>query len=121
MDYDINENIEDIESLEDKDQKPVKMSSNPNDFPQPLYELNLDYSKESFYATADEHQEFKTGDFVLVPTRYGNDAARFGGPVKAPINANPDEVVKIIRKINAEEESILEENNKKRKRSCQDF
>lgn len=121
MDYDINENIEDIESLEDKDQRPVKMSSNPNDFPQPLYELNLDYSKESFYATADKHQEFKTGDFVLVPTRYGTDAARFGGPVKAPINANPDEVVKIIRKINAEEEIILEKNNKKEKEAAKIF
>ena len=121
MDYDINENIEDIESLEDKDQKPVKMSSNPNDFPQPLYELNLDYSKESFYATADEHQEFKTGDFVLVPTRYGNDAARLGGLVKTPINADPDEVVKIIRKINTEEEIILEENNKKEKEAAKIF
>ena len=121
MNYDINENIEDIESLEDKDQSPVKMSSNPNDFPHPLYELNLDYSKESFYATADKHQEFKTGDFVLVPTRYGTDAARFGGPVKAPINANPDEVVKIIRKINVEEESILEENNKKEKEAAKIF
>ena len=121
MNYDINENIEDIESLEDKDQSPVKMSSNPNDFPHPLYELNLDYSKESFYATADKHQEFKTGDFVLVPTRYGNDAARLGGLVKTPINADPDEVVKIIRKINAEEEIILEENNKKEKDAAKIF
>ena len=121
MNYDINENIEDIESLEDKDQRPVKMSSNPNDFPQPLYELNLDYSKESFYATASEHQKFTTGDFVLVPTRYGNDVARFGGPVKAPINANPDEVVRIIRKISDDEEIILEENSKKEKEAAQIF
>ena len=68
MDYDINENY-DIESLEDKDQKPVKRSSNPEDFPHPLYELSLDYSKESFYATAPEHEVFKSGECVLVPTR----------------------------------------------------
>ncbi|UTC66904.1 MULTISPECIES: regulatory iron-sulfur-containing complex subunit RicT [unclassified Treponema] len=122
MDYDINENnIDDIESLEDGVQKPLKTSSNPNDFPQPLYELNLDYSKESFYATASENQEFKAGDFVLVPTRYGNDVARFGGIVKTPINANPDEVVNIIRKINAEEEIILDENNKKEKEAAKIF
>jgi tpl protein len=120
MDYDINENY-DIESLEDKDQKPVKRSSNPEDFPHPLYELSLDYSKESFYATAPEHEVFKSGDFVLVPTRYGNDVARLCGRVKTPINACPDEVVTIIRKINPEEEILLNENCKKEKDAAKIF
>ena len=116
------ENIDDISSLEDTELEPVKKkAAKPEDFPSPLYQLNLDYSKESVYATLPKGLNVQRGDLVLVPTRYGNDAARFSGTVKTPLYANPADVVEIVRLIQGREVSILEENKKKEKNAGKIF
>lgn len=113
MNYNQEENIEDAISLEDQNEQIEEKIINPEDFPKPLYILNLDYSQESFYATAQENLSFTKDELVLVPTRYGVDVARFCGHVKTPINASPEDVVEIIRKITDEDLPIIEENKKK--------
>ena len=113
MNYEENENIEDIEALEDKEPIPVHKASRPEDFPSPLYQLKLEYSNETVYAVLPAGLVVKPNDYVITPTRYGNDIAKFCGTVKCPLNSSPDEVVTVIRKTTAEDIFLLEENLKK--------
>lgn len=115
------QSIDDIASLEDTDVEPVKKAANPAEFPNPLYQLNLDYSKESVYATLPSGVELSPGRLALIPTRYGNDVARFMGPVKTPLNAYPSDVVQVIRVIDGRDIQILEENKKKEKNAGKIF
>ena len=115
MNYEENENIEDIEALEDKEPIPVHKASRPEDFPSPLYQLKLEYSNETVYAVLPAGLVVKPNDYVITPTRYGNDIAKFCGTVKCPLNSSPDEVVTVIRKTTAEDIFLLEENLKKEK------
>lgn len=111
MNYD--ENIDDISSLEDTDIQPIKKAARPEDFPSPLYQLILEYSKETVYATSSVDLNLKKDDLVLIPTRYGNDVAKFCGIVKTPLNSDPSDVVEIIRRVTDDDLKIIEENIKK--------
>ncbi|WP_029410127.1 PSP1 domain-containing protein [Treponema pedis] len=115
MTYNEDENIEDIAALEDSDVPPLRKAAHPEDFPSPLYQLKLEYSQETVYAVLPAGLVVKPGEYVLTPTRYGNDIAKFCGQVKCPINSSPDEVVTVIRKTTAEDLFLLEENKNKEK------
>ncbi|CEM63295.1 hypothetical protein DWQ65_09320 [Treponema phagedenis] len=115
MEY-IQDNIDDeLKNLEDSEDIQEDDSDEPKEtyvFSEPLYLLKLDYSQETFYATNPE-TNIGRSDFVIVPTRYGEDIARVMGSVKSPINCTPRDVVQIIRKATAHDLQRFEENKKK--------
>lgn len=91
---------EDLSSLEDSNndftqEEPIS----PEDYvyPDPLYHLKLEYSRESVYATWDS-QDLASSEFVMVPTRYGKDIAKVMGKIQVPIGIKPEDVVTIERK-----------------------
>ena len=116
-----NENIDDIASLEDADVQPVRKPVRPEEFPSPLYQLKLEYSQETLYAILPQGITVKSNEYVLTPTRYGNDIAKLCGQVKCPINSSPDEVVTVIRKTTSEDAFLIEENKKKEKNAGKIF
>lgn len=99
--FDDNQN-EDLSNLEDHPDETVEIGSGNYVFPEPLYQLKLDYSSESLYAT-HESLEFESGDWVMVPTRYGRDLALVMGKVLVPIGIRPEDVVVIERKASDED------------------
>ena len=66
------EEIDDLSVLEDTDDIPqVEEPLQEGAFPQPLYQLKLEYSQETFYATTTE-LNLQSGDYVITPRRYGS-------------------------------------------------
>ena len=93
---DIDNENENLSSLEDTD---IDESTSENlVFDYPLYHLKLDYSSETIYAKAPDKIQLKSGDFVIVPTRYGKDMARVLGIAKKPIGIKQADIVTIDRK-----------------------
>ena len=88
------EEIDDLSVLEDGDIPEVEMQPVQGAFPQPLYQLKLEYSKETFYAT-NAGLDVRAGDYVIAPTRYGEDMAVVMGAVRNPIGASVKDVVTI--------------------------
>ncbi|MGI5173280.1 hypothetical protein H0R92_06730 [Treponema sp. OMZ 840] len=91
------------------------------DFPAPLYRLLLEYSSESLYATAPENCTPESGDFVIVPTRYGKDLAKVLGISKKPLRTRPQDIVTIERKAVAEDLARAEELREKEKEALRIF
>ena len=90
------EELDDLSSLEDSDISEANEAVPQGSFPHPLYQLQLEYSKETFYAVTSKLSVQK-GDYVVAPTRYGEDITRVMGVVQHPIGASPKEVVTVIR------------------------
>jgi len=88
---------DDLAGLEDPQGEAIDTSHGNFVFPDPLYHLKLEYSSESLYAT-HESLEIIGGEYVMVPTRYGNDLALVMGKVRVPIGIRPEDVVVIERK-----------------------
>lgn len=65
-------------------------------FPEPLYQLKLEYSRETVYAATELTLE--TGDYVIAPTRYGDDMVKVMGVVQHPIGAAAQDIVTVKRK-----------------------
>lgn len=63
----------------------------------PLYALRLEYSCENLYAKNDRHFTFNTGDYVIVPTRYGRDAVKVLGVAKRPYGVRQNDILVIER------------------------
>lgn len=115
-------NIEDISTLEDPDFRQIpKGSINPKNFSLPLYLLNLDYSQESILALLPEDVKTKRGDFVVVPTKYGIDLARVCGEITSIIQAEPEDIVTIIRAATAHDLKNKEENQKRAENAAKIF
>ena len=95
-------NNEDLSKLEDHPDERVEIASGNFVFPDPLYQLKLEYSSESLYATHDS-LDVEPGDYVLVPTRYGRDLALVMGKVLVPIGIRPEDVVVIESTANTED------------------
>jgi len=89
---------EDLASLEDPQGEAIDIPSGNFVFPDPLYHLKLEYSSESLYATHPT-LELSSGEYVMVPTRYGKDLALVMGKVRIPIGIRPDDVVVVDRKV----------------------
>ena len=66
------EEIDDLSALEDNDVPQTEEPIQEGVFPQPLYQLKLEYSQETFYATTTE-LNLQSGNYVITPTRYGED------------------------------------------------
>lgn len=101
LSFDDNHN-DDLSKLEDLPGEAVEIISGNFVFPDPLYQLKLDYSSESLYAT-HETLDVEPGDYVMLPTRYGRDLARVMGKVLVPIGIRPDDVVVIEAKASEED------------------
>ena len=93
---DIDEENENLSSLEDND---IKIEEEENlIFDYPLYNLKLDYSSETLYAKSPDKNVFEAGDCVITPTRYGKDMAKVMGTVKKPLGIKQSDIVTIERK-----------------------
>ncbi len=111
---------EDILELDDPIIPPSKAHSSNTSFPSPLYQLKLEYSKESIYAT-HKTLVLTKGDYIITPTRYGIDCALVMGRVSNPIGAEPQDVVTIIRTATEEDTKRMQENIKKEETAAQLF
>jgi len=109
------EEIDDLSVLEDTDDIPqVEEPLQEGAFPQPLYQLKLEYSQETFYATTTE-LNLQSGDYVITPTRYGDDMAHVMGLVHHPIRVAIKDIVTVTRKATDEDFQRQKENLKKEK------
>lgn len=96
---DIDEENENLESLEDNESSGDTDDTGNFVFPDPLYLTKLAYSSEGIYATTpDGFVDLNPGDLVIVPTRYGKDLATVMGGAKQPVGIKPADVVTIDRK-----------------------
>ena len=93
---DIDDENENLSSLEDTEVSDTESENLVFDYP--LYHLKLDYSSETIYAKVPDKMQLKSGDFVIVPTRYGKDMARVLGSAKKPIGIKQSDIVTIDRK-----------------------
>ncbi|MCR5290928.1 MAG: hypothetical protein K6E51_13130 [Treponema sp.] len=93
---DIDNETEDISALEDNTVDQIEDTSQFV-YPEPLYKLLLEYSSEGIYATTKSDTALKSGDHVIIPTRYGKDMALVLGVSKTPIGIKPSDVVVIDR------------------------
>lgn len=110
--YDEYEEIDDLTVLEDSDIPDTDEPPAQETFPEPLYQLKLEYSREAFYATTTSLFVDK-GRYVVVPTRYGEDIARVMGQVQHPIGITAKDVVVIIRQATEADMLRLQENIEK--------
>lgn len=94
---DIESENDNLSTLEDSD---INVAESENIvFDYPLYHIKLDYSCETVYAkTPDNKIKLSTGDYVILPTRYGKDMARVLGISKKPIGIKQSDIVTIDRK-----------------------
>ncbi len=94
---DIDEETENLSSLEDKD---INVDEDEDlVFDSPLYHLKLEYSCETVYAKSpDSKIELKAGDYVIAPTRYGKDLVKVLGLAKKPIGIKQSDIVTFDRK-----------------------
>ncbi len=111
----------DLSELEDD--VGVDLSSDGFVFNQPLYKLKLEYSCEGIYANLPENSamEIKFGDYVIVPTRYGNDLALVLGVAQVPIGIKPSDVVIIERKATEEDLAKVAQFKEKEKNAFKVF
>ncbi|MBR4323138.1 regulatory iron-sulfur-containing complex subunit RicT [Treponema sp.] len=102
FEQDISENEEDISKLEDADFKAYEDEGDEHFvYPKILYLARLEYSSEGVYVSVpDKFEELKSGDRIIIPTRYGKDMALVLGRTKHPVGLKPSDIVKIERKAN---------------------
>lgn len=110
---DIENENENLSSLEDNDGNQIVESEIVVDFP--LYHIKLEYSSETLYAKTPNNIPLNSGDYVITPTRYGKDLAIVLGESKKPIGIKQSDIVQIDRKATTEDLAKLEELKKKEK------
>ena len=76
-------------------------------YPSPLFKVKLEYSSEGVYVTAKPEFNLQSGDYVIIPTRYGKDLAKVLGISKEPVGIKPSEIVDVERKANQDDELPL--------------
>lgn len=96
------EEVEDLSTLEDPQENTDVLDEGDFVFPSPLYRIKLEYSCEILYGTHPT-LDLKPEDYVIIPTKFGNDIGLVNGPVKVPLGIRPDEVVNIVRKASPED------------------
>ncbi|MBO4858349.1 MAG: hypothetical protein J5527_07530 [Treponema sp.] len=110
---DIDNENENLSSLEDSDVSQVIESDIVVDYP--LYHIKLEYSSETLYARTPNNFPLKPGDYVITPTRYGKDLALVLGQSKKPIGIKQADIVQIDRKATPEDMVKRDELKKKEK------
>ncbi|MDX9899231.1 MAG: regulatory iron-sulfur-containing complex subunit RicT [Spirochaetia bacterium] len=112
---------EDLRHLEDDAGDSQADGEHYGELPSPLYRLRADPYNESYYAAYET--ELESGARVIAPTRYGKDICTVLGIVKAPGFVRVDDVVKIERLANAEDEARRTADEEKEKQAytlCQE-
>jgi len=110
---DIDDESENLSALEDNN---VEITDTENlVFDYPLYNLKLDYSCETLYAKASDKLNLQSGDFVIIPTRYGKDMAEVLGTSKKPIGIKQADIITVDRKASEKDLEKREELKKKEK------
>ena len=110
---DIDNENENLSSLEDSDVSQVIESDIVVDYP--LYHIKLEYSSETLYARTPNNFPLKPGDYVITPTRYVKDLALVLGQSKKPIGIKQADIVQIDRKATPEDMVKRDELKKKEK------
>ena len=88
------ENLADLEDGDLSGEEDTSFS-----YPQPLYRTRLEYSSEGVYVSVPKNTPpLKTGDYVIIPTRYGRDLALVMGKADHPVGIKKDDIVRIDRK-----------------------
>ncbi|MBP7094615.1 MAG: hypothetical protein KBC36_00860 [Spirochaetia bacterium] len=83
------------EEREDESRAPKDRSG--KSLPEPLYRVQLEHARETFYAWREEPEPLEPGALVVLQTRYGKDICKVLGIVRNPGYLAPDDVVKIDR------------------------
>ncbi|MBD5447813.1 MAG: hypothetical protein HDR32_08790 [Treponema sp.] len=97
FEQDIDSGDENLADLEDGDFSGEEDTS--FSYPQPLYRTRLEYSSEGVYVSVPKNTPpLKTGDYVIIPTRYGRDLALVMGKADHPVGIKKDDIVRIDRK-----------------------
>lgn len=87
------ENLADLEDGDFSGEEDTSFS-----YPQPLYRTRLEYSSEGVYVSVPKNTPpLKTGDYVIIPTRYGRDLALVMGKADHPVGIKKDDIVRIDR------------------------
>lgn len=93
------DNIPDFD--ENEEQEVPKSSQTethiPIEYPDNIYQFKLDYCNETLYGIFNGDTVLKTGDFVIIPTRYGKDMARVLGKVKNPTGVQLEDIIEVYR------------------------
>ena len=110
---DIDDENENLQSLEDNDTSVVETENLVIDFP--LYHIKLEYSSETLYAKTQNNLKLNAGDYVITPTRYGKDMGKVLGESKKPIGIKQRDIVTVDRKATDEDMKKREELIKKEK------
>lgn len=110
---DIDDENENLQSLEDNDTSVVETENLVIDFP--LYHIKLEYSSETLYAKTQNNLKLNAGDYVITPTRYGKDMGKVLGESKKPIGIKQSDIVTVERKATEEDMKKREELIKKEK------
>ena len=110
---DIDDENENLQSLEDNDTSVVETENLVIDFP--LYHIKLEYSSETLYAKTQNNLKLNAGDYVITPTRYGKDMGKVLGESKKPIGIKQSDIVTVDRKATDEDMKKREELIKKEK------
>lgn len=104
FEQDIDEENEDLSSLEDTDAD----SSDQGDHEaatfvplEGLFLVKLNYSSEGIFVKVNGKMELKAGDHVIIPTRYGKDMAVVLGKNHHPYGLKQSEIVTVERKASA--------------------
>ena len=110
---DIDDENENLQSLEDNDTSVVETENLVIDFP--LYHIKLEYSSETLYAKTQNNLKLNAGDYVITPTRDGKDMGKVLGESKKPIGIKQSDIVTVDRKATDEDMKKREELIKKEK------
>ena len=94
--------LEDFPQEEDMDGVPVITGEDFAALDIPVYRLRLVYSKETFYA-AWTGDPLKSGNMVLVPTRYGRDLAEVICAMQKKAGQTPSAITRIERAATSED------------------
>lgn len=119
---DIFENdIENDEVLDNYDDSDYAENRDELVFENPLAVLKLDYSSETLYAKNNKKFDLKSGDSVIIPTRYGKDMAKVLGFAKRPMGIKEEDIIQIDRKAEEQEFEKDRENKQKEKEAFKVF
>lgn len=114
FEQDINDENEDLSSLEDNDYRGNDTVDENFVYPNPLFLTKLEYSSEGVYISLPKNiKDLKKNDYVIIPTRYGKDLAKVLGKINYPVGIKPSEIVVAERKANQDDLKKFEELGKK--------
>lgn len=77
------------------------------------YRIKIVHSSETEVCACPDTIPLKTGDMVIVPSRYGKDLGRVLGPVQCCLEINENEIIQVIRKATDNDIAVYQGNTEK--------